>query len=65
MADAKRIEEWNHTAGIMAMIANSNRAPNAKLVQPSEFHPYHPSNLGDAGKPMKVPVSALKSIFKL
>lgn len=41
MATAKSRAEWNHTAALMALIANVNRNPKAKASpwRPEDFHP--------------------------
>lgn len=65
MAEARRIEAWNHTSAMMAHTAEMNRDPKSKSEQwePADFHPYSEKNLNPPVL-MKVPITALKSIFK-
>jgi len=62
MADARQLDEWNHTAAILAMLANTHRDPKkTRPFKPAEFHPgtrprpQHPTE--------KVNVSVLKTVF--
>lgn len=41
MRKAFRLERWNHTSQILAMLFNAN-ATESTQVQPWEFHPYDP-----------------------
>jgi len=41
MAEARGSAAWDHTAAVLAMLANCHRDPKKQgLVQPSRFHPY-------------------------
>jgi hypothetical protein len=40
MAEARQREDWNHTAGLLAMVYNAHRAPKARAMKPAEFHPF-------------------------
>jgi len=33
---------WDHTAAILAMLYNANRAPHTPAATPRDFHPYCP-----------------------
>jgi len=39
MEEARRREAWNHTARILAMLANTHRDPKTRLLSPADFHP--------------------------
>lgn len=56
MATAKSRAEWNHTATLMALVANVNRNPKAKATpwRPEDFHPLPENRLGNR-KPEKMP----------
>ena len=41
MVDARRTEEWNHTASLMALAANINRGRNQRAFSALDFHPVH------------------------
>jgi hypothetical protein len=60
MTTAKRKEEWNHTATLMALIANVNRDPKGhKPFTPYDFHPLIKK---DQTKPLD-DISILKDVF--
>jgi len=41
MAEGKVSERWNHTAHLLALIANVNRDPKkTRAAQPADFHPF-------------------------
>lgn len=40
MAEGLRREQWDHTAHLLAMIANANRDPRSAAFHPRDFHPY-------------------------
>lgn len=39
-AKAKQASDWDHTANLMALIANCNRSPGKKPFYSYQFHPY-------------------------
>ena len=42
MAESKGREAWNHTASVMALLANCHRDPKkTRAFKPNDFHPYH------------------------
>lgn len=61
MADAAQEERWTHTAHILAVLANVNRAKDVAAMSPVDFMPKRfqppPSPLPDA------PVSVLRDLF--
>ncbi len=62
MADAKQIDEWNHTAAVLAMLANTHRDP--KKTRPFNPADFHPGNQRRQQKPIqKVDISVLKTVF--
>jgi len=47
MVDAKRRDEWNHTASLMALMVNINRDPKkGRAVKPDDFHPFSGKQTG-------------------
>ncbi|MFQ5733012.1 MAG: hypothetical protein ACE5KM_13810 [Planctomycetaceae bacterium] len=41
MADGRCRSEWNHTAAVLAMLANTHRNPKrGRPFSPLDFHPY-------------------------
>lgn len=41
MAEARQSAAWDHTAAILAMVANVNRDPRkSRPLRPADFHPY-------------------------
>ena len=61
MAEARSQERWNHTAALLALIANCHRDPHRrKAYEPSDFLP------GRAGRDESLAtadLSVLKSVF--
>lgn len=39
MAEARLDHDWNQTASVMALIANTNRPRKSKAFSPADFHP--------------------------
>ena len=63
MADARQTDAWNHTAAVLAMLANTHRNPKkARPFKPSDFHPGTRSARPQEPLP-KVDISILKSVF--
>ena len=63
MADAKQTDAWNHTAAVLAMLANTHRNPKkARPFKPSDFHPGTRSARPQEPLP-KVDISILKTVF--
>ena len=58
MADARVEEAWNHTAAVLAMLANVNRDPRrTPAFRPADFHPVHAARR----KPPKADITILKA----
>lgn len=60
MAEARQHERWNHTAALLALLANVHRDPRRRRpVTPAELHP-----LRQAAVPRPVgDLSILKAVF--
>ena len=61
MAEARRRDQWSHTATLLAMTANVNRNPKKRATpySPLDFHPLVERR---TDKP-KVGVGVLKTVF--
>ncbi len=61
MADARQLDEWNHTAAVLAMLANTHRDPKkTRPFKPADFHP----GTRPRQQPIeKVDVRVLKTVF--
>jgi hypothetical protein len=63
MAEGRTRERWNHTAAVLAMIANVNRDPKkGRPLNPADFHPMQEAQVSAPLRP-NVSVSLLKTIF--
>ena len=63
MVEGRTQEDWNHTASVLAMVANVNRDPKkGRPLNPADFHPMRETK-ASAPPPPKAPVSLLKTIF--
>jgi len=55
MAQARQEDHWNHTAALMALLANVNRDPKrGRAFKPADFHPALPqrqARIGGGGPP--------------
>jgi hypothetical protein len=61
MSQSRTQEQWNHTAALLAMLANVNRDPKkGRAFRPLDFHP---SQTRSAQKPLKADITLLKSVF--
>ena len=66
MAQARQADNWNHTAALMALLANVNRDPKrGRPFKPADFHPALPPRRGHTGPPppLKGDISMLKTVF--
>ena len=63
MAEARGEEAWNHTAAVLAMLANCHRDPKkTRAFGPRDFHPYE--RRGRSGVPLsKANLGLLKQVF--
>lgn len=50
MDDAHGMAQWDHTATILSLMANSVPRENGRQFKPDEFHPYH-QRRADIGPP--------------
>jgi hypothetical protein len=63
MAQARIDQQWNHTASLLAMLANVNRDPRkGRAARPSDFHPAALKAAASA-EPLKADLKVLKSVF--
>jgi hypothetical protein len=63
MADGHQTEAWNHTAALLAMLANTHRDPKkTRAFKPSDFHPSARREKPKEAVP-KVDISVLKAVF--
>jgi len=63
MAEAKGRDQWNHTASLMALIANVHRDPKkSKLLKPADFHPHVTAKAKRDQQP-KADITLLKTVF--
>jgi hypothetical protein len=61
MAEARSRERWDHTASVMALLANLHRDPRkSRVFRPEDFHPYRPRL---QTKHPKVGIQVLKQLF--
>jgi hypothetical protein len=62
MAEARQSDLWNHTAALLALLANAHRDPKkTRPLKPIDFHPYRSSKPTTAAP--KAPISILKQVF--
>ena len=63
MAEGRIEQEWNHTAAILAMLANVNRDPKrGRALRPADFHPGTVRKAASAA-PLKGDIRLLKTVF--
>ena len=63
MAESKQNDDWNRTAALMSLIANSHRDPKkSRAFKPADFHP-HVKRKQQQAKPPKVGIGVLKTVF--
>jgi len=62
MSDARRQDQWTHTATSMALLANIHRNPK-KRSQPFTPLEFHPLAKPKQSKPAKVGLRVLKNVF--
>jgi len=64
MAEGRDRQRWNHTAQLLALIANANRDPKKRRAfRPSDFNPYARGR-GREGLPItKGTIGVLKTVF--
>ncbi len=65
MAHARQRDAWNHTATLLAMLANVNRDPKkGRAFKPADFHPIPASERPAPGPPLKGDIGMLKVFVK-
>ena len=63
MAESRQQDAWNHTAVLLAMLANVNRDPKkSRAYKPADFHPIQVTKR-PAGPPLKGDIGMLKTVF--
>lgn len=63
MAEARQSDAWNHTAALLALLANAHRDPKkTRPLKPIDFHP-HRKPTPSASAPTKADISLLKTVF--
>jgi hypothetical protein len=61
MAEARTRESWNHTAAVLAILANAHRDPKkSRPFAPADFHPHARRRQKPRGT---VGIMALKQVF--
>ena len=62
MAQARQSDNWNHTAALLAMLANVNRDPKkGRAFKPADFHPIpHATKRTESPAPLKGDITMLK-----
>jgi hypothetical protein len=65
MADAASRDRWQHTASLMALLANCHRDPKkSRAFRPKDFHPFEkPRSHSTGHRPPKVGIEVLKQVF--
>ncbi|GIX04628.1 MAG: hypothetical protein KatS3mg114_0497 [Planctomycetaceae bacterium] len=62
MADARQSDLWNHTAAVLALLANAHRDPRkTRPVRPADFHPRR--RTASSQPAPKTDISILKTVF--
>ena len=60
MAEGRQREAWNHTAALLALLANCHRDPKrSSAFTVTDFHPL----VEPAGPPPRADITVLKSVF--
>lgn len=65
MSQSRQKDAWNHTADLLAMLANINRDPKtSRARQRADFHPLPDAKQRRAkAPPIKGDITMLKSVF--
>lgn len=64
MAQARQQDAWNHTASVLAMLANVNRDPKkGRAFKPTDFHPMPVAKHAPEPPPLRGDISMLKTVF--
>ena len=63
MTEARQQDGWNHTAALLAMLANVNRDPKkSRAYKPADFHPIQAVKRTKT-PPLKGDIGMLKTVF--
>lgn len=63
MAEGRQSDQWNHTASVLALLANAHRDPKkSRPFRPEEFHPIAAAKRA-ARPPIKGDIRMLKQVF--
>jgi hypothetical protein len=64
MTHARQQDGWNHTAAMLAMLANVNRDPKkGRAFRPIDFHPVPVARHPESAPPLKGDIGVLKTVF--
>jgi hypothetical protein len=64
MTQARQSENWNHTAALLAMLANVHRDPKkGRALKPADFHPLPKPQPKAEQPPIKGDIRMLKTLF--
>lgn len=64
MAEGRSREAWNHTAAVLAMLANCHRDPKkSRAFEPEDFHPHEPRQRGPAIRVTQENITDMKAEF--
>lgn len=64
MTHARQQDAWNHTASVLAMLANVNRDPKkGRAFKPTDFHPMPETKRRTEPPPLKGEIGMLKTVF--
>lgn len=63
MAQGCQEDQWNHTAALMALLANINRPRNTRAFRPQDFHPIPRNPRQAALRPLRGDIQMLKAVF--
>ena len=64
MAEGRSREAWNHTAAVLALLANCHRDPKkSKPFQPDDFNPHEQRKRGPAIRVTKENITEMRAEF--
>jgi len=64
MTHARQQDAWNHTASVLAMLANVNRDPKkGRAFKPTDFHPMPVTKRAPEPPPLQGDIRMLKAVF--
>ncbi len=62
MSEGRAREEWNHTAALLAMLANAHRDHRQKS-EPFGIDDFHPFRAPRQSEPLKVDITVLRDVI--